>query len=111
VDCPGGTISGPPGSPVCSSGPLTTVATIASLAAGACSGQLSGTYTPTSTSQCGGTGTCTLSDQAIAYGTAALGGGTVSSLTVSASCPVCPVQTDCPTNPPVAPCPVGATCQ
>ncbi len=97
-DCRGGTISGTPGSQNCSSGSFTSIASITSLAAGACSDQIGRSYSPTAAA-------ASYSDQAIASGTAALGGGTVyanSGAPAQASCPVCPVNTDCATNPPVA---------
>jgi hypothetical protein len=97
-DCRGGSVLGVPGSQTCSSGSFVTIASIASLAAGACSDQISSSYKPT-------TAAASYSDNAIASGTAALGGGTVyanGGAPASASCPVCPINTDCATNPPVA---------
>ena len=101
-DCKG-TISGSPGSQTCSaSGGFTNILTNGSLSAGACTAQLSSSYTPTTLPTGDPVG---YSDQVIASGTATLVGVVYANdgLPVSATCPVCPINTDCSTNPPVAP--------
>jgi hypothetical protein len=110
-DCRG-TISGLPGSQVCSTGSFTTIASGVNLNAATnattptCADFFT-TYTPT-------TAAASYSDQVIAEGTAALGQGTVyanGGAPYSASCDVCPVNLTCPTSSTLtAPCPTGLTC-
>ena len=97
-DCQGGTYSGAPGSQVCS-GTEVTIASGVSVNAGAPCVTYSSSYTPTSTTACSGA-TCSLHDEAIASGTAALSQGTVfanGGAAQSADCPVCPIATTCTT--------------
>jgi hypothetical protein len=99
-DCRG-TISGNPGSQTCSTG-FVSILSNGSLAAGACTAQLSSSYTPSSLP----TGDpVEYSDKVIASGNAALAGTVYANngVPVAAHCPVCPINTDCSTNPPVAP--------
>jgi hypothetical protein len=104
-DCKG-TISGVPGSQTCSTG-FTSILSGGSLGPGTtqsptCTAQLSASYTPSSLPTGDPAG---YSDQVIASGNAAFVGTKYANdgIPVSATCPVCPIQTDCSTNPPVAP--------
>jgi len=96
-DCQGGTWSGQPGAQTCS-GTVVTVTSNQSIAAGGSCLTFSSSYSPTAASS-------GYSDQAIASGTAALSGTVYANngAAATASCPVCPINTDCSTNPPVAP--------
>jgi hypothetical protein len=97
-DCRGGTWTGTPGSQSCS-GTTVTIASGQSINAGASCLTFSTSYNPT-------TAAATYSDQAIASGTLALNQGTIfanGGAAAQASCPVCPINLDCSTNPPVAP--------
>jgi hypothetical protein len=103
-DCRG-TISGAPGSQTCSTG-FVSILSNGSLGPGTpqnptCTAQLSSSYTPTGLPDANGN----YADQVIAQGTAAFVGTVFANngVPVQASCPVCPIQTDCSTNPPVAP--------
>lgn len=102
-DCQGGTYSGSPGSQVCS-GTEVTIASGQTINAGAACLTFSSSYSPTSTAACTGND-CSLHDEAIASGSAAFVGTVFANngAAASANCPVCPVQFDCSTNPPVAP--------
>jgi len=93
-DCRGGSWTGQPGSQTCS-GATVSIATNQSIAAGAACLVFNTSYTPT-------TAAATYGDQAIASGTAALGGGTIfanGGIAGQATCDVCPISTDCTTNP------------
>jgi hypothetical protein len=104
-DCRG-TISGTPGNQTCSTG-FISILSGGSLGAGTaqnptCTAQLSGGYTPASLPTGDPAG---YTDYVIASGSASFVGTVYANngVPVSATCPVCPIQTDCSTNPPVAP--------
>jgi len=104
-DCQGGKYSGASGSQVCS-GTEVTIASGVSVGAQVgntptCSQVYTNTYVPTTTGVCDNTNNnCSLHDEAIASGTAALGGGAVyanGGVPKGADCPVCPIYTTCST--------------
>ena len=96
TDCRNGTWSGSPGSQTCS-GTTQSITSNDSLSAGSCK-TYSSSYTPTSTGVCSGT-SCTLHDEAIGSGTAALSGAVYANngSSASANCDVCPINTTCST--------------